>query len=85
VQTRPWSPRRCRPSPNRETATVFERIDASISPVSPTIRVFLARDLAAERPSMRTVSLNTSLPSNSDPWSMNADRPPEEVPEDGAE
>jgi hypothetical protein len=63
----------------------LERIEASISPVSPTISVFSLEISPRNRPSIRTVSLNTSLPSNSDPWSMNADRPPEEEPEDGAE
>ena len=57
-------------------ATVFERIVASISPLSPTINVFSLAISPRKRPSMRTVSRNESLPSNSEPWSMKAVRPP---------
>jgi hypothetical protein len=42
------------------------------------MRVFSLVISPLNRPSIRTVSRNESFPSNSDPWSMNAVRPPEE-------
>ena len=40
---------------------------ASISPLSPTINVFSLEISPLKRPSMRTVSLKESFPSNSEP------------------
>src|SRR5215472_4480102 len=57
------------------TSTTWERIFASISPLSPTIRVFSLVISPTNRPSMRTVSLNESFPSNSEPRSMKAVSP----------
>ena len=47
--------------------TVRERIFASISPLSPTISAFSLLISPRKRPSMRTVSLKESFPSNSEP------------------
>src|SRR5262245_9350897 len=68
------------PSTSPLTTTVFERIVAWISPLSPTIRVFSLAISPRKRPSMRTVSRNESLPSNSEPWSMKALSPPALLP-----
>jgi len=56
------------------TTTVFERIFASMLPVSPTMRVFSLVISPLKVPSIRTVSLKVSFPSNSEPWSMKAVR-----------
>ena len=56
--------------------TVLERMVASTSPDSPTIRVFSLEISPLKWPSMRTVSLNESLPSKVEPWSMKAVSPP---------
>ena len=48
-------------------STHFDWIDAWISPVSPTISVFSLLISPVKQPSIRTVSLKASLPSNSEP------------------
>ena len=58
------------------TITTWERMSASIRPVSPTTSVFSLVIWPEKWPSMRTVSLNESLPSKDEPWSMKAVRPP---------